>query len=175
MPATRHPACCPLASPLPDSAVLAAFHSGRDYRRVRPQRRRHGDAKPDSRLPGGVATAEPFSAMMLDGSSPGATSPRSQPRWPADRGSTGNDLGLTVTPPGNKSEITLDQRTSAKTEVEHAGGRSARTVHELTVSGIGLPARSSRRTRIAQTVMRKASTAIPAATRNPLEKPTANA
>src|SRR6478736_5277046 len=147
MPATRHPACCPLASPLPDSAVLAAFHSGRDYRRVRPHRRRHGGAKPDSPLVGGVATAPIFSAMLLD---------RSPPR-------------------GYKSEITLDQHISAKTEVEPAGGRSVRTVHELTVSGIGLPARSSRRTRIAQTLMRKASTAIPAATRNPLEKPTANA
>src|SRR4029079_19558918 len=28
MPATRHPACCPLASPLPDSAVLAVVDSG---------------------------------------------------------------------------------------------------------------------------------------------------
>ena len=84
-------------------------------------------------------------------------------------------LGSLSPPGGYKSEITLDQHTSAKTEVERAGGRIVGTVHELTVSGIGLPARSSRRTRIAQTVMRKASTAIPAATRNPLEKPTANA
>jgi hypothetical protein len=43
---------------------------------------------------------------------------------------------------------------------------------ELMASGVGLPARSARRMRIAQTVMRKASTAIPAATRNPREKPT---
>src|SRR5207237_9802305 len=40
---------------------------------------------------------------------------------------------LQQAPDGYKSKITLDRHTSAKTEVERAGGRSVRTVHELTV------------------------------------------
>src|SRR6185312_11897480 len=116
MPATRHPACCPLASPLPDSAVLAALHSGRDYRRARPHRRRHGGAKPDSRLAGGVATAETslgeaVERIVARGYQSKIRTEVAGPIWDQPV-----ILGSLSPPRGYKSEITLDQHTSAKTE-----------------------------------------------------------